>query len=327
MTGFWKGAIVGALVAVAVSAASAVAGNGIGAVFNLGKTNSVDQTSRLAGNDPDAELVVENTAKKLVGTIGIRAKARGTGIEALGQRGINAIGTLAGGVFSSPRVRGSAGIGVDATGWKLGGSFASDFTGLESTGAAGYGVEASTTGLNKAAVYAHHDSAKPGYGVLVAAGTGTGVVASGSVAGGTFTGQGTGDGVQGQSAAAGKSGVWGHHDGGEFGYGVFAESANGAAIGIRGNANSPPIIVDGDPFPNAVSGLKDGGIALPRTGTTVTVATLTDIPAGIYVLLAKTSVRGGSEAATVDCRLQALSVINISEPTRPEPIGYCVFWL
>jgi hypothetical protein len=60
-SGFMKGVLVGALVAAIVTmAGTAVAGTGIGAVFNLGKTNSVDKTSILAGKTPDRVLQVTN---------------------------------------------------------------------------------------------------------------------------------------------------------------------------------------------------------------------------------------------------------------------------
>jgi hypothetical protein len=49
-SGFLKGAMIGGLAGGAVvAAAAAVAGTGIGAVFNLGQANSVDQTTVLAG--------------------------------------------------------------------------------------------------------------------------------------------------------------------------------------------------------------------------------------------------------------------------------------
>jgi hypothetical protein len=45
-----------------------------------------------------------------------------------------------------------------------------------------------------------------------------------------------GDGIEGSSIAVNKSGVWGHHDGTNFGYGVAGTSANG--IGVFGLCSS-----------------------------------------------------------------------------------------
>ena len=43
-------------------ASSALAGTGIGGVFNLGKTNSVNAVTKLAGSVPGASLVVDNNS-------------------------------------------------------------------------------------------------------------------------------------------------------------------------------------------------------------------------------------------------------------------------
>jgi hypothetical protein len=59
---FFKGILLGSVVAVIVSAAtSAVAGAGVGAVFNLGRKNSVNATSRLSGSASGAMLKVANS--------------------------------------------------------------------------------------------------------------------------------------------------------------------------------------------------------------------------------------------------------------------------
>jgi hypothetical protein len=60
--GFTKGVIAGTVAAVLIlGVATAFAGTGVGAVFNLGQLNSVNQTSRLTGNSAGAMLKVKNT--------------------------------------------------------------------------------------------------------------------------------------------------------------------------------------------------------------------------------------------------------------------------
>jgi hypothetical protein len=62
MRGFMKGAIAGGAGAAVVMASSvALAGSGIGGVFNLGQTNSVDETSTLTGSKAGPQLQVTNT--------------------------------------------------------------------------------------------------------------------------------------------------------------------------------------------------------------------------------------------------------------------------
>ena len=58
-TDLFKGVVIGAIVATVVStAAAAVAGTGIGAVFNLGQTNAVNAESTLQGNATGANLQI-----------------------------------------------------------------------------------------------------------------------------------------------------------------------------------------------------------------------------------------------------------------------------
>lgn len=61
-TGFSKGVVAGTVAAVLIlGVATAFAGTGVGAVFNLGQLNSVNQTSRLTGNSAGSMLKVKNT--------------------------------------------------------------------------------------------------------------------------------------------------------------------------------------------------------------------------------------------------------------------------
>lgn len=59
---FLKGAVVGLICAVLGGGAVALAGSGVGGVFNLGVSNSVDQPTRLTGASPGAQLGVTNTS-------------------------------------------------------------------------------------------------------------------------------------------------------------------------------------------------------------------------------------------------------------------------
>jgi hypothetical protein len=176
--------------------------------------------------------------------------------------------------------------------------------GLIATSSANYGIQGTTSAANRAGVAAYHFGTSSGYGLYASSGPGYAVFGSGGTAGGSFVGQGTGDGVQGKATADHKSGVWAHHDGGSFGYGLFAQSSTGPAIGLQGNTNSAPITLDGNPFPAAVAGFKDGFVDLPDDGTPTAVATLGGIAAGTYVVIATTSV-GLDFGNRVDCTLAA----------------------
>jgi hypothetical protein len=59
---FLKGAVVGLVCAVLGGATVALAGSGIGGVFNLGQSNSVDAKTALTGASPSAQLQVTNTS-------------------------------------------------------------------------------------------------------------------------------------------------------------------------------------------------------------------------------------------------------------------------
>src|SRR4051794_21221763 len=58
---FLKGAVTGCVCVVLGGATVALAGSGIGGVFNLGVSNSVDAKTRLTGASPTAQLQVNNT--------------------------------------------------------------------------------------------------------------------------------------------------------------------------------------------------------------------------------------------------------------------------
>ena len=61
MKWFLKGTVLGAVSAVVIlTATAALAGSGVGAVFNLGRTNSVNRQSALVGTATGAMLRVQN---------------------------------------------------------------------------------------------------------------------------------------------------------------------------------------------------------------------------------------------------------------------------
>jgi hypothetical protein len=274
-------------------AGTTYAGNGDN--FILGVSNSAGKTTTLTSGSSGAALATANTGTGP----GLKATSKSSnGItgetQAAGLAGVFALndGTSAGDGLHAVSLHGN---GVNATGPTAGGTF--------SGSGSGDGVQGVATATGKSGAYAHHDGSNFGYGVFAKSTTGYGVSGSGSTAGGIFDGQGTGDGVQGSATATGKSGLWGHHDGGNNGYGVFAQSDNGPAIGMKSNTNSAPMTLDGNPFPSATAGWKHY-IELPRDDTYHPIATLGGISAGTYIVFAtlNVNVTGGDG---VDCDLVA----------------------
>lgn len=69
---FFRGVVLGSLTAALVlSASAALAGTGIGGIFNLGQSNTVNQTSGLSGSSSGAQLAVSNTSTS-TGNYGLR---------------------------------------------------------------------------------------------------------------------------------------------------------------------------------------------------------------------------------------------------------------
>jgi hypothetical protein len=82
----WKGILIGVFAtAVALAATNALAGSGIGGVFNLGKTNSVNATSSLTGKSTSTLLNVINSG---TGTGIVGNSSGGPGLEAIVKSGI-----------------------------------------------------------------------------------------------------------------------------------------------------------------------------------------------------------------------------------------------
>src|SRR5437867_2612467 len=104
-TTFLKGALAGGIAGtVCAAAAVALAGTGIGSVFNLGQTNSVDARSMLTGQPPNAasQLIVQNA-----GT------GRGVAASSAAAGGVRAVSTSDVGVAATS----STGYGVSGTGY------------------------------------------------------------------------------------------------------------------------------------------------------------------------------------------------------------------
>jgi len=266
-----------------------------GGNFILGKGNTADHTTSLnaTASGPALKAVNTGTGGGIVGTSG-----NGNGImgesTAPNVAGVYALsdGTSPGFGLHAISVHG---VGVGGQGAIAGGQF----NGIGD----GDGVQGASSAGLRSGVYAHHDGPRVGYGVFANAVNGYGVLGTGSSAGGTFKSVNGGDGVQGASTAAAKSGVWGHHDGAANGYGVFAQSAVGPAIGMLGNSSSPPMTLNGKPFPSVTAGWHDDFLGLPSDNTYHPIAAL-DLAAGAYLILTTMNVEADRNNR-VECELVA----------------------
>ena len=186
---FYKGIVLGAVVSILVLVAStAVAGTGIGGIFNLGQTNTVNATSALSGASVGAQLQVTNS-----GT--------GSGAQGIGAFSNSVAATLYGrnsgggpGVSGRSDKRGNGVEGVSA------GAGASGVYGAN-TSTNGFGVAGHSTGPARIGVYGNNTA-----GGLGVSGKST-----------------TGNGVQGTSAGV-ASGVYGQNTSGS-GFGIAGRSA------------------------------------------------------------------------------------------------------
>ena len=198
MRTFLKGAFAGGIgAALVLAATAAVAGTGIGGIFNLGQTNTVNATSALSGASVGAQLQVTNS-----GT--------GSGAQGIGAFNNPVAATLygrnSGGGPGSPAERTS-----EATASRVSaGAGASGVYGAN-TSANGFGVAGRSTGDAGIGVYGNNTAG--GLGVF-----------------GKSIG---GNGVQGTSAGAWQSGVYGENT--SFGgYGVAGRSKGVSGIGVFG---------------------------------------------------------------------------------------------
>src|SRR5581483_169917 len=269
---------------------------GTGGKFILGQAHTADKTTSLPSTPHGAAPQTANTGVgDAVAATSSASNAFDGGATGAGQAAVYAHhnGPNAGpGVYATSE----AGFGVEGFGSAAGGIFSGRST--------GDGVQSQSEGDSRSAVYARHTGRLFGYGVYATASNGFGVVGYGTGAGGFFDGQGTGDGAQGRATADGKSGVWAHHDGGSYGYGLFAQSATGPAIGMKSNGNSAPMTLDGNPFPSATAGWNDAFIGLPGDKNFYPVGTLGGLTAGTYVVIATLEV-GHVGGGYLDCQLSA----------------------
>jgi hypothetical protein len=247
---FLKGAAVALVCMLVGGAAVALAGNGIGGVFNLGQTNSVDAQTRLTGSSAGTPQLQVNNTSTGAGSIGMRAANTSVSAAIKGENsstGPGVYGASSGGFgvqaqTSSPsaealRAQNSAG--------GTAGSF------VVNNGVTPFKVNSSAKvsnlnadkldGLDSAAFLRNTAPLSL-----------TGSVASNGVLTGTNTGGA--NGVQGETGAPGASGVYGQNNGAGFGVagranapggvGVYAESLGGGpALAIHTNG-APPMSVD-----------------------------------------------------------------------------------
>src|SRR6266511_3641435 len=122
---FWRlrrGLLGAAAAALCLTTTTALAGSGVGDVFNLGQTNTVDGTSTLSGTTAGPQLKVQNasTAANVFSIYGqITSTAPGAGATALrGQN--NGTGTAGYGVYGSQAGQGIGVYGTAATGTGVG---------------------------------------------------------------------------------------------------------------------------------------------------------------------------------------------------------------
>jgi hypothetical protein len=171
---FFKGVALGAATCfVMLAGTAALAGTGVGDVFNLGQTNTVDAQSVLTGTSPNAELFVRNTGdgRAIFGTTdsttntgqGVLGRVTATTPDpaAAGVRGIvTSTGANGYGVWGSHAGSGAGVLGTGALG-VLG-----RHTGTTGTGAGLMGETASTD-PNGVGVRAQNTGAGPALNLLV----------------------------------------------------------------------------------------------------------------------------------------------------------------
>jgi hypothetical protein len=261
------GAAAAALVLVTTSA---LAGSGVGGVFNLGQTNTVDATSILSGN-PGANPQLR------VATSGSGAAVRGDSASATGL-----IGLHTGTTGSSAGVQGDT-ASTDGNARGVFGRVTSVSAGAGSAGV--YGLNNSSSG-NGYGVFGRQNgsgvgvfgSSPSGQGVFGASGSSTGVSGqsvSGSGVYGTHAATtGAVPGIRGDtySTAAFASGVMGFVPStaaGRDSAGVFGQnnSTSDQGFGVRGVQNGFGIGVEGS-TPSGIGVKGKGAIGISGSGTT-----------------------------------------------------------
>jgi len=275
---FFKGALVGGLGAGALLAATAaLAGSGIGGIFNLGQTNTVDATSRLNGTAANAMLDVANsgTGANSNGIVGRSASALAPGLagtngsSGVGTKGLSASGSgVYGQSTSGPGARGVSSTGKGVFGTHSGSSGTEPgvrgetssadaaAAGVSGTAPNGYGVSGVSGGTG---VYGKSlGSDFTAWGVHGETTVGRGVYGSAGDGGkGVFGFSGTGEGVH-----AGTTTGVGLYADGSTGTGVWAQNFAGTALyGTVTNLNNTGYAVHGvNASPNGYAGYFDGNV-------------------------------------------------------------------
>jgi len=216
---FLRGAVAGLVCAVLGGGTVALAGSGVGGVFNLGVSNSVDAKTTLTGASPGIQLQVTNTSAA-AGTSGLAVNSSSTATTGVFT---NTGGGPAGGFFVNAGVRpftvsSSAKVpnlnadqldGRDSAYFLPKTAKAADsnlLDGIDSTGFLRNLVPLSLSGSDPTAAVS-----------------------------GTNTGPG--NGVQGTTSASAASGVYGQNDGG--GIGIAGRSNQSGGVGVYGEATGP----------------------------------------------------------------------------------------
>jgi hypothetical protein len=262
MKGTLKGIVVGSICSTLVLiSATALAGSGIGDVFNLGQTNTVDAQSTLTGSNGNHELKGQNTGSgRAIG--GFSGSGQAIYGHSNSQIGVVGESNSFDGVWGQAHKSTVAGV-----------------SGHNDAG--GFGVWAGTTG-GGTAVSAHSPN---GRGVAGFSGTWQGVFGHSSAQVGVVGESAYFDGVWGQAHQPTVAGVSGHNDAGGFGVwggggtGVYGRggtgvSGEGSLYGVYGlnNASLGGIAVNGDALGNGgigtagYSGNGDGVRGKSTTG-------------------------------------------------------------
>jgi len=252
--------LAGATIAALGLSAAALGGSGIGGIFNLGQTNTVDATSSLVGISANSMLDVRNngTGANSNGIVGRTASTLAPALAGIaGGSGIGARGTSASG--SGLYGQSTSGIGVRAIAAGSNPSLKATNTGTGPAGAfeVGSGVTPFTVNSSTKVANLNADKLDALDSTDFLRNTVplslTGSTASAGVISGTNTGDG--NGLQGVTSAAGASGVYGENDGAGYGVagranapggvGVYAEATGGGpGLAIHTLAGAAPMSVD-----------------------------------------------------------------------------------
>jgi hypothetical protein len=267
---FFKGSVVGGVAGTLMAAATvAVAGNGIGGVFNLGVSNTVDANTELRGNvaSPNPQLRVVNTGSGPAVQGESSGTTAGYGVYGKGRYGVVGSGNYSGVWAESTGTNANLATGVYGQSGVGKGVF-----GKSTSGFGVYGQSSSSNGVygkssKGPGVQGESSGTTAGYGVY---GKGRyGVVGSGNYSGvwaeSTGTDPNLATGVYGQSAVG--KGVFGKST---SGFGVYGESSTHHAV--HGQSNSS----------TGVRGVSTTGVGVHGTSNSLT-AVFGDSGTGIGV--------------------------------------------